>query len=1421
MFRAPWSPVPWSIMGSFSAGECINGRYRVIRQLGAGAMGTVFLCEDILQVRRKVALKVLRSDRIDDSEEWSKVEYEALTRLRHPNLARVFDFGRVADSHDWFIVSEFIRGDDLLGASTTFEEDELLDVIVQICRALEYIHVQGYVHFDIKPDNILVTRTRQIGEDQTSKVIQIEEHPGSTDRCLGPPRVKLIDFGLAEKITGTFDFAIKGTLYYVAPEIIEGGTPDRRADLYSFGVTLFQIMTGKLPFVAPDGTSTSRVEGCWRDEVRADLRGEREYLVEIILRLLEKDPERRFSSAREIIHALSAGAGRHWQVETAETQLSYLHSSRLVGRRMELEHLSEAAERSLGISLRETGKEREADLCKSLMLVSGEIGIGKSRLIDEFAHLLKLREVSIFTGNCLEAVQDAYHPFRCIVEQQALSIGIDSKLFAKYEESLRKICPRLRDSGVATSSTGDRLDRDRVRFMDSLAAFMEEASAENPCVIVLNNLHWADDASIALLSRLRQRLQREESRGRILIILTIRDDERKSAAIVEFLEGEQANRTLEELALKRFGRTQITELIHHVLQVDEIQSNFLDRLQEKTGGNPLFIVEMLKVLQEEGIIQRNGDGWNIRGGGDLARVEMPAGIHQALHRRVRTLGDQARSILRVIAIHDRPVPFKLLESIDGFGSELRGQIRELEARGMVSRSLELGKPVYSIPQSKLREIVHRDILPAEARRLHGMLAEAIEQYHDDDLAPVREELSHHYQKSDLPERALVHLLAAGDAMIQVHAHGKALEHYQHALVQFEEQSDRISDWFAIHERIGDSAIVLGDLDLAQSSFEIIEEVRVEPEQTSFQLDLCRVRALRKLGKIEELRGDYPGALRYVREASEVVSRLTGADRDQEKVRVLSQLSWLHVCAGDYDRAMKLSGEGLSLIGDEEKTAEHAMFFSTIGNASLCRGDVEQSKEFHRRALEIREDLEDVPAVINSLSSLSESHLAAGQPVEALELTRQGTELACELGDQPGQALCLHREAAALLVCGDLTGALQRVESSMEISQQQRMKFLGIRNHLLRGRIRCLEGDIAGSEGDLLRALGVHARAGTGFGLVECLLDLVDLHLKAKDLDRAGEELQRASQVAQELSHPDLEGQVGLRFARLKRCQEAEPAEILKLLEGVEHTARDCGDLLLRAASLVEQAEIHIEQRNLDEARQSYSEADDLHQAFAEQLPHALREQYLSRHRVGETRKGQKVVREISSQLPETPLEDVNPIEPVTEQVADETAHSEEMLRVASLLTEAASASMPRVLIPKALACLVRSTGSKQGWVLSRNGDEVRVVCGAHQDGTPLKGSLERIALAAVEDVWDTGRSILAPRVVDEPRVQAMEGLYSSGVQSLAVIPLHRDGTIRAVAYLADPEPAQLVSSSSKALLDAHSGLLGLLMPRNSTVSTHP
>jgi len=224
-------------MVEFKAGDRVNNRYEIQRKLGAGAMGSVYEALDLVENRIRVALKVLVSDTLEDQDLWARGEYEALTRLRHPNLARMYDFGRIQGTHDYFISSEFIKGLDLYRATEYTNYEDLTDIVVQICRALEYIHSQGYVHFDVKPDNILVTRYKSATIKEGSKAMWTEEAP--EDAAYLKPNVKLIDFGLAEKLTGSFDFAIKGTLNYLAPEMIDGGKPDRRADLYSLGVTLY------------------------------------------------------------------------------------------------------------------------------------------------------------------------------------------------------------------------------------------------------------------------------------------------------------------------------------------------------------------------------------------------------------------------------------------------------------------------------------------------------------------------------------------------------------------------------------------------------------------------------------------------------------------------------------------------------------------------------------------------------------------------------------------------------------------------------------------------------------------------------------------------------------------------------------------------------------------------------------------------------------------------------------------------------------------------------------------------------------------------------------------------------------------------------------------------------------------------------
>src|SRR5690606_24469160 len=295
-------------------------------------------CEDCAERNIKVALKVLISENLDDQDIWAKGEYEALTRLRHPNLAKVHNFGRLEGTNDYFIVSEFIKGVDLFSATEYLRYDEITDIVVQICRALEYIHSQGYVHFDIKPDNILVSRQRTLGIKDGSKVQyeDVDRKKGEEDQP-HKPIAKLIDFGLAEKITGSFNFAIKGTLNYLAPEILNGATPDKRADLYSLGVTIYQCVNRDLPFYQDFRFGTNYASHEKRVQLfEANMKKHPDYLRGVILKLLEESPDERFQSAKDVIQYINRNSGHVFELETEETRASYFHSPRLVGRKREL-----------------------------------------------------------------------------------------------------------------------------------------------------------------------------------------------------------------------------------------------------------------------------------------------------------------------------------------------------------------------------------------------------------------------------------------------------------------------------------------------------------------------------------------------------------------------------------------------------------------------------------------------------------------------------------------------------------------------------------------------------------------------------------------------------------------------------------------------------------------------------------------------------------------------------------------------------------------------------------------------------------------------------------------------------------------------------------------------------------------------------
>jgi len=261
-----------------------NNRYRLDNKLGEGGMATVYCGTDTL-LRRRVAIKVLRRDYAMDQEFVRRFyqEAESAAKLSHPNIVNTYDVGREGDTY--YIIMELVDGPSLaeiIAADGRLPEPVALDYAAQVCNGLAYAHRQGLLHRDIKPANILITK------DDV---------------------VKLSDFGIARAVsqqtmTMTRPGMVMGSVYYLSPEQAQGLDLTEASDLYSVGIVLYQMLTGKLPFTGESPVTVALKHISDPAPPLDPSAGVSPALASIVSKLLQKQPENRFGSASEVASAL-------------------------------------------------------------------------------------------------------------------------------------------------------------------------------------------------------------------------------------------------------------------------------------------------------------------------------------------------------------------------------------------------------------------------------------------------------------------------------------------------------------------------------------------------------------------------------------------------------------------------------------------------------------------------------------------------------------------------------------------------------------------------------------------------------------------------------------------------------------------------------------------------------------------------------------------------------------------------------------------------------------------------------------------------------------------------------------------------------------------------------------------------------------
>ena len=267
---------------AFGIGALLNQRYRLDAEIGRGGMGIVYRAHDLSQ-ERDVAIKIINAETANALSlgQFAR-EAQISSQLNHPHITAVYEI--CMDDPSPYIVMELLHGRSLADESQ-FTYVAIIDIAKQICDALEYIHGQGFVYRDLKPANVI-----------------LEKHGFQTF-------IKLLDFGLARSRGEEYlpnESSLAGTVFYLAPELINGQPADIGSDLYALGALLYEMVTGRVPFsnINEQNIITQHLEEKVTppSQSRSDIPSE---LESIILRLLEKKPKGRFTSAGEVLNELA------------------------------------------------------------------------------------------------------------------------------------------------------------------------------------------------------------------------------------------------------------------------------------------------------------------------------------------------------------------------------------------------------------------------------------------------------------------------------------------------------------------------------------------------------------------------------------------------------------------------------------------------------------------------------------------------------------------------------------------------------------------------------------------------------------------------------------------------------------------------------------------------------------------------------------------------------------------------------------------------------------------------------------------------------------------------------------------------------------------------------------------------------------
>ncbi|WP_077370046.1 diguanylate cyclase [Anaerosalibacter sp. Marseille-P3206] len=959
--------------------KIIDNRYKIDKIISEDPNGIVYIATDLWNKDKKLFLKTFNHNKHISQIDYFISEFVTISNIKHEYLLASEEFNiiksidqEITHINQYYYVTEYVDKPKLKDIYEYLNLTQRVTIVQQLCTVLDFLHYRGFVYKHLTPKDIYIF---------DNNIIKIKDLATVNDKFM------CSDYDLIDR-------------HFIAPEVIlNKNNIDFRADFYSLGITMkYLFLEDEKLLSSLNNTQINFLE----DTVKA---------------LTMKNASNRDGELSSIISDINKYFSLDYTVDYKKEREYLNFNTKIVGREKEIDKLIHI----------DNSISKKSQTITSL-LVEGEVGVGKTRFLNEIARIIEYRGREVYQ---IELNSKRNASFKSITDILKKIIKKAPKfLVQKYGSELVKIIPELNHVEGIKPSANLVKEKEMLRMYDRISNFIIDLSKLKPIYILIDNFNYADDDTLKLINYLLQ----NNKNARLLLILSYNKDFLEEELSKYLIDDWLSKDYVEQIKLSKLNLEEIGEMVKNILGMNFRPLKFSTVLLKEALGNPRYIELLLQELYTIGELSIKDKIWHLMTM-SYKDIFMPSNLDDTLRNQLKRLEDELLQLIKIISIFNSPVSKSiLLKMIDIDMDRLNEIIEKLISMRLLDERVGDWGYSYTIYNMQLKKLVYYELKDEEKEKLHSQAAIVLEELYNVLNGGNIEELIYQLSLSNQKNKVVDYLIRQAKKMGPALS-AQSIYMWEKAYSLMDDANSELK--IEVLLNIGKANQTIGNNDKALEIYD-----KVLKKSLKYGYKKYAVKSKNYSGEIFLRRNDIDKAEKVALDAMALAEEINFIDGILKAKTLLIKA---YSTKDEIIKALYESNKALELIKAHDKVEFLGTIYNQMGILFYFKGDMESAKDFYEKSIEsyqkVGNDIESSKP-LNNLGNIYNEYY--GDKVKSMEYYDIGLQICNKYNNLDMELVFLNNIGETYIENHDYEKAKDYIEKARNIAleiEDKRMLFL--------------------------------------------------------------------------------------------------------------------------------------------------------------------------------------------------------------------------------------------------------------------------------------------------------------------------------------------------------------------------------------------